>query len=179
MGSARVCEGVAQALELVLEGGTLGEFAGGEVLDGDAAAGAADARHLAQGHGRIFEVMQGEAAEDDVELAVGKGELLGIGALETNIGETALATGALGDGEDASVMSTPTTSRQRPAIAMATWPGPVAISSARASGAGLMAFTRRSRRSRLCSSATAANASAWRVNSSRMVSLWDMGALSL
>ncbi len=58
----------------------------GELQDGHAAAGAADARHLAQAAVRVAEIAQAEGHADDLELPVGKRKCQRVGFDEMDAG---------------------------------------------------------------------------------------------
>ena len=72
-------------LEPVVEG-----FVFGAVIidDGDAAAGAGDARHFADGGRVVGKMMRGKADGDDVESGIGEGEGFGRAATGDDVGES-------------------------------------------------------------------------------------------
>ena len=79
-------------------------------------------------------MMNRKAAHDDIELAVLERQpRLDVALLEADVGDSALARIRSASLSGASVRSMPTTSRQTAANAIATYPGPVATSSTRAS----------------------------------------------
>jgi len=80
--------GVAQLLD-VLELGVKGFVFGAVVVDdGDAPAGAGDARHFANRDGVVSEVMGGEADGDDVKGGVGEREFFRGAATGDDVGES-------------------------------------------------------------------------------------------
>jgi hypothetical protein len=77
--------GVAQDFEAILVGGAIRMFAGEEIFDEDDTPGAANARHFLKHSGRLFDVMQSIAANDDDEHGVDKGQSANVAGAKGNI----------------------------------------------------------------------------------------------
>jgi hypothetical protein len=90
---------IAQDFPAVLICGTLGMFAGVNVLRNDRAASAANAHHFAQHLQRIHKMMQREPAHNYVERPIFERKVLRISRTERNIGNATLSRALFSDRE--------------------------------------------------------------------------------
>lgn len=91
---------VAKFFDAILIRGTLGMLAGDDVFHENGAAGAADADHFAQDALGIFEVMDGEAADDDGEISIGKRELMHVAGTIGKVLDGAFVAASFGNSEE-------------------------------------------------------------------------------
>ena len=89
--------GIAQLFDAIAASGPRRILVGVEILDDNRAANATDAAHLRKNRFGMHEVMEREAADNEVELAVAVYEIVGLADLEANVAEATLVDGALCD----------------------------------------------------------------------------------